>query len=195
LPSKSKNIEDQELGKIQLSKYKNARHIRIRVDTQAVKVSLPYYTRYEEALDFVNEKRSWISQEIQKLKVKKQQLNIFAETKEIIEKKLRRKAHAYLPSRLEELAQEHGLKYKRLAIRNTKTRWGSCSVQNNINLCIHLMNLPEDLIDYVILHELAHTIHKNHSRNFWDFLSSLLAKDAKSVDKRLKHYRPEVSLG
>lgn len=57
---------------------------------------------------------------------------------------------------------------------------------------MHLMKLPDELIDYVLLHELAHTVEKNHSRRFWDLLSSMLGTDAKAIDKRLKRYQPEI---
>jgi hypothetical protein len=111
---------------------------------------------------------------------------------EAIEAALRREAHVYLPQRLQELAQQHGLKYQRVFIRNTKTRWGSCSAQNNINLCIHLMKLPDKLIDYVLMHELTHTVHKNHSPKFWNLLTDFLGTDAKLLDKQLKIYRANI---
>ena len=69
----------------------------------------------------------------------------------------------------------------------TKTRWGSCSFKNNINLSLHLMRLREELIDYVILHELVHTKVKNHSREFWTTLDIYCPK-SKSLDKELKKY-------
>jgi len=108
---------------------------------------------------------------------------------------LRLEARAYLPRRLAELAKNKNLKYKNCVIKKAKTRWGSCSADNNINLSMFLMSLPDDLIDYVILHELAHTRHKNHSKEFWGFLSELLGGiNAKTIDKRLKKYRPDLVL-
>lgn len=112
--------------------------------------------------------------------------------KTAIEAALRREAHDYLPHRLKELASIHGLKYNRVSIRKTKTRWGSCTHDNNINLCIHLMKLPDSLIDYVLLHELAHTVEKNHSSRFWDLLSAMLGANAKAIDKELKAHRPNI---
>jgi len=79
----------------------------------------------------------------------------------------RKEAKEYLPNRLAELAQDYGFKYNRVFIKNHRSRWGSCSVQNNINLSLHLMRLSDDLIDYVMLHELVHTEIKNHSPAFW----------------------------
>lgn len=101
---------------------------------------------------------------------------------------LRKEAKSVLPQRLEELATEHGFKYNRVAIKNAKTRWGSCSFRNNINLNMHLTRLDDDLIDYVILHELCHTVEKNHSARFWALLQKHLP-DAIELRKRLKKVR------
>lgn len=100
---------------------------------------------------------------------------------------LRFEAKNYLPERVNELSLKHNLVYKRVFIKNLKSRWGSCSSKNNINLNLHLMRLPEKLIDYVILHELAHTKEKNHGKNFWNFLNSLIP-EAKLLNKELKKH-------
>ena len=109
-----------------------------------------------------------------------------------IEKTYRLEAKAYLPNRVEELAKTYGLSYKKVKINNAKTRWGSCSSENNINLSLQLMRLPDYLIDYVILHELAHTKVKNHSIHFWDFLDSITDSKAKNLDKELKSFYLQV---
>ena len=101
---------------------------------------------------------------------------------------LRKQAKEYLPKRLEELAQKHKFKYNSLRIKNVKTIWGSCSGKNNINLNLNLMKLRPELIDYVILHELCHTIEKNHSKKFWDLLEKNLPT-AKVLRKELKRVR------
>ena len=92
----------------------------------------------------------------------------------------RLEAKAYLPNRVEKLAKTYDLVYKKVKINNAKTRWGSCSSENNINLSLQLMRLPDYLIDYVILHELAHTKVKNHSTQFWYLLDALTENKAKT---------------
>ena len=109
-----------------------------------------------------------------------------------IEKTYRLEAKAYLPNRVEKLAKTYDLVYKKVKINNAKTRWGSCSSENNINLSLQLMRLPDYLIDYVILHELAHTKVKNHSTQFWYFLDALTENKAKKLDKELKSYYLQV---
>jgi len=94
----------------------------------------------------------------------------------------------YLIDRLNQLSQKYGFNYNKVFVKNQKTRWGSCSGKNNINLNINLVRLPDDLIDYTILHELVHTRVKNHSRRFWDQLDKLLG-DAKKLDRQLNKYR------
>lgn len=101
---------------------------------------------------------------------------------------LKKEAVEYLPERLSELAKKCGLSYNNISIKNMKSRWGSCTGRNNINLTIHLMRLPDHLIDYVLLHELAHTIVKNHSKKYWETLERICA-DSKQMDKELKPHK------
>jgi predicted metal-dependent hydrolase len=103
----------------------------------------------------------------------------------------RKEAKAILPGRIHELAKRNGFQYRSLNIKNMKTRWGSCTGHNGINLNLHLVRLPEHLSDYIILHELVHTIHKNHSRFFWESLEKY-CKDSKAKARELKNYRLEL---
>ena len=105
-----------------------------------------------------------------------------------IERALKIEAKQYLPDKVKSLADRFGLKYNLLSLKNIKSRWGSCSRKNNINLSIHLMRLPDHLIDYVILHELVHTLHHNHSARFWNLLDEV-SGGAKLLDKELRKFR------
>ena len=79
---------------------------------------------------------------------------------------LRIEATAFLPSRLKLLAETHGFQYTSLKINSARRRWGSCSAKKQINLSLYLMLLPEELIDFVIVHELCHTREMNHGERF-----------------------------
>lgn len=103
---------------------------------------------------------------------------------------MRWEAKIYLPKRLNELALKHGFKYEKLSIKNASTRWGSCSSANNINLNLHLMRLPDHLIDYVILHELVHTVEKNHSSKFWSALEKCYP-NCRKANSEMKKYKTQ----
>lgn len=96
-----------------------------------------------------------------------------------------------LPAKTEKLAKKYGFKYKSLNVKNTISRWGSCSYDNRISLSLHLMRLPEHLIDHVILHELCHTIEKNHGKNFWALLEKV-SPNARKLAKELKKYDARI---
>ena len=108
-------------------------------------------------------------------------------THRAINKVLLLESKQLLPTRLEELSKIYNLPYDSLTIKYTKTRWGSCSGKNEIILNPHLLRLNDELIDYVILHELTHTKVKNHSKKFWNTLKSFSTK-SKEHDKELKKY-------
>lgn len=95
-------------------------------------------------------------------------------------------AKQYLPQRVQFLANKYNFKYSNLRIKNNLTNLGSCSYNNNINLNLHIMRLPDELIDYVILHELCHTIEKNHGKQFWQLLDSVTGNKARHLSKQAK---------
>ncbi len=80
---------------------------------------------------------------------------------------LKKLAITQLGQRLRELSLQTGLSYKTVGYKDPLTRWGSCSSEGVIYLSIKLLFLPQDLIDYVLIHELCHTQHFNHSAEFW----------------------------
>ncbi len=99
----------------------------------------------------------------------------------------RREAHGYLLPRLKELAIQHDFKFGGVRVKNMKSRWGSCSSRNNINLNLHLIRLPDQFIDYVLIHELVHTVHKNHGTEFWKTLEKH-CPGARQLSKQMKKY-------
>ena len=103
----------------------------------------------------------------------------------------RRYAKAYLAARVEKYARRMDISYNRLTIRETRTRWGSCSSEGNLNLHWKLILLSERLSDYVIVHELCHRVEMNHSKAFWAQVAAVLPdykdrrKDLKAIEKQI----------
>ena len=102
--------------------------------------------------------------------------------------KLRSEAKESHPPRLRELADFHGFQYNRVFIKNNISNWGSCSSKGNINLNLRLVTLPEELRDYVILHELCHLKYLNHGKGFHALLEKV-CPGHRELAKELKQYR------
>ena len=109
-----------------------------------------------------------------------------------IERFLRIEAKRVLPQRLQELAQKHRFHFNQIKINSSKGRWGSCSTNKDVNLSYFLMLLPQHLIDYVILHELTHTLEMNHSDRFWKQLDKVTDNQSLSLRKELKEYKTHI---
>jgi predicted metal-dependent hydrolase len=106
-------------------------------------------------------------------------------------KALSAEATHLLPQRLRDLATAHGFSFRSVHVKQLKTRWGSCDQNRDIILNYYLMQLPWNLIDYVLLHELTHTEHLNHSEDFWARFDQALP-GARQIRKQLKPYRTSV---
>jgi len=96
-----------------------------------------------------------------------------------------------LPPRLARLASEYGFSYRSVSAKQLKRRWGSCDSQHNIVFNFFLMELPWDLIDYVLLHELTHTEHMHHGPDFWSRLKQISPR-ALDLRRQINTYRPII---
>ncbi len=108
--------------------------------------------------------------------------------KKAVERVLKQESQDLISARLNDLAFENHLNYKKVHFKKLKTRWGSCDHDNNLAFNIYLVQLPWDLIDYVIIHELSHTVHHDHSSSFWQTVEGCLP-DYKAKRKKLKDYQ------
>jgi len=93
-----------------------------------------------------------------------------------LKKHLKQKARKYLMAKLDQLCQTTQLSYSALSIRDTQSRWGSCSAKKRISLNFKLLFLPPDIVEYVLIHELCHTRHLNHSTHFWQLVERFCPK-------------------
>lgn len=117
--------------------------------------------------------------------------SVQAEIRPMVAKALRNEAKAYLPRRVEYIASTFGFTYEKLRFSHAKSRWGSCNSDGTISLNIALMKLPFELIDYVIIHELTHTRHLNHSPDFWKLVEQC-DQNYKMHRKILKNHSPHI---
>lgn len=102
---------------------------------------------------------------------------------------LRKEAKRILPQRVEELARQHGFNYADVKIQASRSRWGSCSAARNINLSFYLLLAKQELVDYVILHELCHTVEMNHGTNFWALMDKVTNGRHKEYRQALKQIK------
>jgi hypothetical protein len=180
----AKTVELKSVGTIKMERSRRARHISVSVRPfKGVRVAVPLGVSFASAELFARSKAGWIRKHLLKIEQMERAAKVVSENNPIN----RTSARKYLVNRLNHLAAKYGFKYNRVFIRNQKTRWGSCSGKNNINLNVNLVRLPDELIDYTILHELVHTRIKNHGQRFWHQLDRLLG-DAKQLDKALNEY-------
>jgi len=181
----SNTVEIDGVGPVLFERSKRAKHVNISVKPlTGVRVAVPDGLSLKKAEEFVHAKTDWIQRHLYRMKQCEKENKIVSDASVDIE---RVKAKRKLTRRLKHLAEKHGFTYNRVFIRNQKTRWGSCSHKNNINLNMKIICLPEELMDYVILHELAHTRVKDHSNDFWAELNGLVG-DGKGMASRLREY-------
>jgi len=174
-------IEHLDVGIIRYIKNNRAKRIVISIKPKFVRVTVPRRQTLKDAQKFVEQKIDWIKKHLKNMELllkknKKLPLIIKKDAREILER------------RLAELAQLHNFQYNRVSIRNQQTRWGSCSSKDNISLNMKLLHLPEKLIDYILLHELVHTRVKNHSKDFWNELETIVP-NARMMDNKLREYQ------
>lgn len=179
------------LGEVTLSQTVRARRISISVRaTGAVRLAFPCGVSQKRALGFLEQKEAWIGAARERLARKRASLppQLPSEEQEARIEELRRAAKADLPGRIARLSEATGLKYGKLSIRASRTKWGSCSGCNNISLSLFLMTLPEHLRDYVIVHELCHTVHHDHSPRFHALVDRLVGGREKPLNRELRGF-------
>lgn len=179
-------IELPEIGKTEFRKNKRAKHLKLSYKPfEHLVVTVPYLMSFKYAAEYLDSNRERVNKFLARIKkIEKDKTPVSDE----LLKLMRKEAKEYLPARVRELAKIHNLKVNDIRLKNHKTKWGSCSSKNNINLNINLIRLPNRLIDYIIMHELAHTVHHNHSAEYWKFLEKILP-GAKTLDKEMRRYR------
>ncbi len=132
----------------------------LQIKNGEVIVKAPFFTNDITINNFIWKHINWIKKrlEVDKNKVLFSQEDI---------SNLKAEAKGYIPARVTKIANSFWLEFNNIKITSAKTRWGSCTSKKSLNFSYRLMATPKEVIDYVIIHELAHLRHMNHSRSFW----------------------------
>lgn len=154
--------------------------------TGEVLARVPMYVSDRDIKKFIDSHKKWIIEKCSLVKAREKHKSVttFPPYDEFS-----RKERDEIKEKITQRVQYYSLKmdvtYNRVSVRNQKTRWGSCSSKGNLNFNYRLFYLPEELLDYVVVHELAHRRHMNHSKDFWQEVE-MYFPDYKACRKQLK---------
>lgn len=180
-------VFNAKVGEIECVRSLRARSIRLSVKSNgSLRLVYPLFTPRSRAIAFVENKAEWITKTRKRLAEHRETMPTI--TRSELEH-LRREARLYLPAAIERIAREHGFRYTTLRISSARTRWGSCSGKNGISLSLFVMLLPEHLREFIILHELCHTHHHNHSAAFHNLLNAHVGGKEKALNRELKTFK------
>lgn len=165
-------------------KSRRAQRLRLTIKPPGIlEVTLPLGLSEFYAQKFVQEKKDWILKKINHFK----KFNDGALLRKTLKdySKYKEKARRFITSRVNHFNQIYNSRFRGISIRDQKTRWGSCSVKKNLSFNYKIIFLPQNLADYIIVHELCHLKEMNHSSRFWDLVSK--------TAPRYKELRRELS--
>ena len=183
---------------VKLENKKNIKHCYLRIlKADLIQIRANKYFTIFDAKDLINRKKEWIESSI--LKMSKKSLNddeflLLGERKKYEDYKIknidtfyRHEIEKILPQKVDEYSKKMNLFPTSISYRKNKRTWGSCNYKNGLNFNILLMKFPIEVMEYVIVHELAHIKHKNHSKDFWN-LVAVYCSNYKEVEKLFKNF-------
>lgn len=189
---------NQRLVTVKLEKRRNIKHVYLRVlnpNLIQIKTNI-YYTLYD-AKDLIEKKMTWIENSIIRLEEKsinEDEFLYLGVRKRLEDFKIKnldtfykKEIIKYLPNLVDIYSKKMNLIPTSLKYRKNKRTWGSCNYKNGLNFNILLMKFPIELMEYVVIHELAHIKHKNHSKKFWDLVKEF-CPDYKQREKIFKNF-------
>ena len=183
---------------VKLENKKNIKHCYLRIlKADLIQIRANKYFTIFDAKDLINRKKEWIESSIQKMSEKSlndDEFLLLGETKNYndyniknIDKFYRAEIEKILPQKVEEYSKKMNLFPTSISYRKNKRTWGSCNYKNGLNFNILLMKFPIEVMEYVIIHELSHIKHKNHSKDFWN-LVAFYCPNYKEVEKSFKKF-------
>lgn len=174
--------------KIEVVRSRRAKRTSLRITREGgVRLTIPWWQPKGLALRWAESRHEWIVESLARLARRNAEQP--TRTPEEVEA-LRRVAKERLPRILEEVSRRTGLSYGKVTVRKSHTRWGSCTREGNISLSLYLAALPDELVEYVCIHELCHTVHPNHSREFHALVDYHTGGREKELQNALKMFSP-----
>ena len=141
--------------------------------------------------DFFNSKAAWLDEKLSVMEQRIRERSFEEKLSDTELERLKAEARELIPKRVGYFAEIMGAKYGKVTVRHQKSRWGSCSSKGNLSFNCLLLLFPEELLDYVVVHELCHTRHMNHSAKFWSEVEKYLP-DYKRRRALLKKCRTDM---
>lgn len=164
----------------------NRRSAGLEVKGEQVTARVPFRFPQEDVIQMIESHAKWITEKLELARERKKNgTTIHISPEDLTEENIAQMKEKFR-QKVETYAKLMGVTYGRITIRNQKTRWGSCSSDGNLNFNFKLFFLPEHLMDYVVVHELAHRIHMNHSKDFWKVVATY-CPEYKKCTQELKH--------
>ncbi len=151
-----------------------SRSKRIRLTVHpggSIVLTRPHWVTTRQAENFLQEKIEWLLEKLEVMRRKVRNNPFLGPGSEKEYSRLKDDVARMVARRLEHFNQYYGFEYKKITIRNQKTRWGSCSRQGNLSFNYKLAFLPRRCADYIIVHELCHLKEFNHSKRFWNLVA------------------------
>lgn len=161
-----------------------ARHIRISIHPGGkVVVTVPKNVSMALVEKFLQDKRAWIEAKVKVMEKYPKITKVSFSKKEI--QNLKQKTRIFVEEKLPQFNKHYQYSWRTISIRGQKTRWGSCSKKGNLSFNYKIALLPENIADYIVVHELCHLGEFNHSSKFWDLVSRTIP-DFKERRRQLK---------
>lgn len=186
-----KILFSEKTGRINAERSVKYKRICLKITPDGdIRLTAPFFTGWGTMISFAESHSAWIEKAKARQRKRNEENRRLADG--IVHEdhvSLRKRAEAYLPERLKAInAASINAKYNRITLKDNRSNWGSCSSRGNINLNIHLMQIPVHLSDYVIMHELCHLRYLNHGKEFHSLLDSLCGGKEKEYSSELKKY-------
>lgn len=168
----------------QLKKSRRAKNISLTINRNAeLSLIIPFYADENRALEFARQKTNWILRKMEYFKNNRKVSIPPASRKDYL--KYKKLAQEIITEKLKRFNAFYNFSFKKISIRNQKTRWGSCSKNGNLNFSYRVIFLSEKLCDYIVVHELCHLGEFNHSKNFWNLVAKIVP-DYKEIRRKIR---------